>query len=105
MPAKKVPKQRSIQLPKSLAHWFQNREAVERLRQIVDDEHFRTAVATLKEEAGPTSSSLSTDVATNSQRMSWYAGYRDAFSDLEKLTKLPTNIKQTNDEWMHILNP
>lgn len=91
-----------VALPKPIEHWFLNPVAVQRLREIMEDEHFLTAIATLKEAAGPTSSSVSTDQTANSNRLSWYAGYRDAFSDLAKLTKIPARTKQTNDEWMHL---
>ena len=40
-------------------------------------------------------------------RHAWYAGYRDAFSDLHKLTKLQNtnNTQPTAEEWMHIQKP
>lgn len=92
----------AVALPKLLDHWFLNPESANRLRDILDDPVFQTAVATLKEAAGPTSLTLTTDQTANSNRLSWYAGYRDAFNDLAKLTKIPNNTKQTNDEWMHL---
>jgi hypothetical protein len=90
-------------LPLPLDRWFNDIKAVEELRQILDSPIFQTAVATLKEISGPTNASLSTPEA-NSLRLAWYAGYRDAFSDLEKLVKFPTNntTTTTNTEWTHI---
>ena len=89
-------------LPIPLDRWFNDIKSVEELRQILDSPAFQTAVATLKEISGPTNATLSTPEA-NSLRLAWYAGYRDAFTDLAKLTKLPTNpTTTTNTEWTHI---
>lgn len=93
---------KKIPLPVPLDRWFNDIKSVEELRQILDSPAFQTAVATLKEISGPTNATLSTP-ETNSLRLAWYAGYRDAFSDLAKLTKLPTTITPTtNTEWTHI---
>jgi hypothetical protein len=92
-------------LPKPLTQWFRDPVAIDRLREILDDPVFQTAVATIKEAAGPSARSMATNPQANNDRLHWYAGYRDAFEDLAKLTRLPTTPKQTKDEWMHIQNP
>jgi len=79
-------------------------QKVEELRNILNTESLQTAVAILKEIAGPTFAALQ-NPETNSQRLAWYAGYRDAFNDLEKLTKSPEHNKgnlSSLDEWTHI---
>lgn len=94
MASKKIP------LPVPLDRWFKDIKSIDELRTLLASEAYQTAAATLKEVAGPSFSSLSAD---NNLRHAWYAGYRDAFADLEKLTKLPaTTANQTNTEWMHI---
>ena len=79
-------------------------QKVEELRNILNTESLQTAIAILKEIAGPTFAALQ-NPETNSQRLAWYAGYRDAFNDLEKLTKSPehnTGNLSSLDEWTHI---
>ncbi len=94
-------------LPIPLNRWFKDVKKVEELRNILESETFQTAAATLKESAGQTFGSVTADSATNSTRHAWYAGYRDAFSDLHKLTKLKdtNNSKPRLEEWMHIQTP
>lgn len=94
-------------LPVSLDRWYSDIKAVEELRSMLESETLQTAVATLKEISGPTHSTISTP-DDNNLRFAWCAGYRDAFSDLIKLTKFPTTNKTqiTDTEWTHILpNP
>lgn len=90
--------------PIAIDKWFRDIKSVEELRNTLSNSSFQQAVAILKEVAGPSFASLrSTD--TDAQRLAWYAGYRDAFNDLEKLTKLPDNTKSnttTLNEWTHI---
>lgn len=70
---------------------------------VLNDPAFEQAVAILKEVAGPSFATLQ-DECTNNLRHAWYAGYRDAFNDLDKLTKLPTKQQKQSepDEWNHI---
>jgi|TARA_R100000700_G_scaffold4040_1_gene7152 hypothetical protein len=101
MPSKKKPT-----VPIKLEWWFKDIKAVTKLREIVEEPALQQAIAILKEAAGPTVSSIGTDPQENSHKLSWYAGYRDAFNDLEKLTKQPNSGQQpTIDEWNHIQNP
>ena len=96
MATKKTP------LPIPLDRWFNDIKAVEELRETLDSEAFQTAVAILKEISGPSHATLS-NADDNNLRFAWYAGYRDAFTDLFKLTKFPTTKTQTtNTEWTHI---
>jgi len=90
--------------PITLDRWFRDLQKVDELRNILNKESLQTAVAILKEIAGPTFASLQ-NPESNSQRLAWYAGYRDAFNDLEKLTKSPehnTGNLSSLDEWTHI---
>ena len=101
MPQKKKPT-----VPIKLEWWFNDIKAVSKLQEIVGEPALQQAIAILKEAAGPTVSSIGTDPQENSHKLSWYAGYRDAFNDLEKLTKQPNSGPQpTIDEWNHIQNP
>lgn len=95
---------KEIPLPVPLDRWFKDVKRIEELRAILDSPTFQEAAVSLKEVAGPSYNNLDPDSSTNSQRLAWYAGYRDAFADLHKLTKLRAN-KQTqpvNTEWNHI---
>jgi len=98
---------KEIALPVPLDRWFNDVKKIEELRTVLDSEAFQTASATLKEVAGPTYASVSTDAAANNGRFSWYAGYRDAFNDLYKLTRIQGNKPNPHqaEEWTHIQNP
>ena len=90
--------------PISINNWFNDLASVEELRATLSHTSFKQAVAILKETAGPSFNALQSP-EQNSQRLAWYAGYRDAFNDLEKLTKLPEDKKSnstTLNEWTHI---
>jgi hypothetical protein len=98
MPAKK-----KTTVPVKLEHWFNDLKSVTRLREIIDDPSLQQAIAILKEASGPTVTSLDTDPQANSHKLAWYAGYRDAFNDLEKLTHRPSTTKTNQpDEWTHL---
>ena len=98
MPAKK-----KAVVPIKLEHWFNDLKSVTRLKEILDDPTLQQAVAILKEASGPTVTSLDADPQANSHKLAWYAGYRDAFNDLEKLTNRPSNTKTNQpDEWTHL---
>ncbi len=93
---------KKIPLPVPLDRWFNDIKAIDELRQILGSDAFQTAVAILKEISGPTNATLSSS-ENNNLRLAWYAGYRDAFTDLEKLTKIPARTATTtNTEWTHI---
>ena len=94
-------------LPIPIDRWFNDVKKIEELREIMASETFQTAMATLKEVAGPSYGSIVGESETNSLRFAWYAGYRDAFADLYKLTKLDIKNKQPvlAEEWNHITNP
>jgi len=93
---------KKIALPVPLDRWFNDIKSVEELRAVLESESFQTAVAILKEISGPSHATLS-NADDNNLRLAWYAGYRDAFTDLAKLTKFPsTTTPTTNTEWTHI---
>lgn len=102
MPDAKKPKGKLIPLPVPLDRWFNDVKKIEDLRAILDTEAFQTAVAILKEVAGPTNSTISADAGTNSHRHAWYAGYRDAFNDLHRLTTPKQKPNTQPEEWSHI---
>lgn len=90
--------------PIAVSHWFQDLASVQELRETLQKSSFKQAVAILKEIAGPTFNTLQ-QTDQDAQRLAWYAGYRDAFNDLEKLTKLPEDKKSNTvnlNEWTHI---
>jgi len=90
--------------PIPISRWFQDSEQVNDLRKTLSDPSFQQAIAILKEIAGPSFNTLS-DVDNNAMRHAWYGGYRDAFNDLEKLTKYPEDKRNSSssfDEWTHI---
>ncbi len=90
-------------VPVDIEKWFANQVAVEELSNILKSDAFQQAVATLKEASGPSYSSLSQSTEQNNLRYAWYAGYRDAFADLEKLTKFRSSKSQNlSEEWGHI---
>lgn len=98
MATKKIP------LPIPLERWYNDIKAIEELREMLDSEALQTAIAILKEISGPSHATLSSS-DDNNLRLAWYAGYRDAFTDLAKLAKFPTTTKTqaTNTEWTHII--
>ena len=98
---------KDIPVPVPLSRWFTDVKRIEELRKVLDSEAFQTAAATLKEIAGPTYGTVGSDCTTNSNRLSWYAGYRDAFEDLHKLTRLQGTKKPSYqaEECKHIQTP
>lgn len=97
---------KNVALPIPINRWFKDVKRIEELRTVLDSEAFQTAVAILKDTAGPTFGSVVGDEKVNSNRHAWYAGYRDAFSDLHKLTKIQGNKPNvTPEEWTHIQTP
>ena len=98
MPAKKKPT-----VPIKLEHWFNDLKSVTELKELLDNPSLQQAIAILKEASGPTVTSLDPDPQANSHKLAWYAGYRDAFNDLEKLTTRPSATKPNHqDEWTHL---
>jgi hypothetical protein len=97
---------KKVPVPIPLDRWFNDVKKIEELRTILDSEAFQTATAILKEIAGPTNSTVSADANANNNRFAWYAGYRDAFNDLYKLTKFKNNEPAYQpEEWTHIQTP
>jgi hypothetical protein len=96
---------KNVALPIPIDRWFKDVKKIEELRTVLDSEAFQTAVAILKDTAGPSYGSIG-DAEANSHRHAWFAGYRDAFSDLHKLTKLQGNKPNVlPEEWTHIQTP
>jgi hypothetical protein len=96
-------KQKPIPLPKSLEHWYGDLVAVDRLRAVLEDPALQVAIATLCAAAAPSAIALAgTSGEQNAARLSWLAGYHDAFRDLVKLTRLPARATELPAEWSHI---
>lgn len=87
-------------IPKSLEHWYLDAKAVDDLRGILEEPSLQTAIATLLSAAAPTLGN-SLDAEANSLRLSWLAGYNDAFRDLVRLTIAPRR-NQDLESWAHI---
>tara|TARA_B100000530_G_scaffold148759_1_gene93337 strand:+ start:3536 stop:3835 length:300 start_codon:yes stop_codon:yes gene_type:complete len=96
---------KSITLPVPLDRWFRDVKRIEELRKIMGDPTLQEAIATLKEIAGPTYGTVTSEEHANSNRLAWYAGYRDAFNDLYKLTRSKGDIPKPAEEWTHIQTP
>tara|TARA_R100001443_G_scaffold54255_4_gene65723 strand:+ start:2568 stop:2870 length:303 start_codon:yes stop_codon:yes gene_type:complete len=95
-----------VPLPIPLDRWFKDVKRIEELREVLDNPSFQTAVAILKEITGPTLSGISPNNDENGQRFAWYAGYRDAFNDLFKLTRMKQDKPVIEpEEWTHIQTP
>jgi hypothetical protein len=94
---------KSVTPPVPVDRWFRDTVAVKELHDILETPTFQKAVAVLKEIAGPSFNTLQ-DCERNNTRLAWYAGYRDAFNDLHKLTKIrnPKTTSAHPDEWTHI---
>ena len=88
------------EVPKTLEHWYQDVVAVERLREIVADPVFRTAVATLLSAAQPTHRHLVAP-ESDARRLAWLAGYNDFADGLVTLTRRPLDQPKASDEWAH----
>lgn len=97
--SKKTPE---ITPPIQIEQWFMDLGLADRLRALLEDPTFKIAAATLKEAAGPSFSTLSPDPESNAMKQAWYAGYRDAFKDLQKLTHPKTGSTNLPTEWAHI---
>jgi len=96
-------KQKPITPPVPLDTWYRDVKTVEELRALLASDAFLKAAATLKELAGPSYNTLQ-DAESNGMRHAWFAGYRDALNDLNKLANTPTK-NQPNEivnEWTHI---
>ena len=93
---------RKMKPPIPIEQWFRDMAAPAELREMLDSDIFKLAAATLKESAGPTFATLSSDPEANAMKQAWYAGYRDAFQDLEKLTQPKTTKNKLPQEWAHI---
>ena len=95
---------KKLTVPIKLEHWFTDLQYVDGLRNLLEEPALQQAIAILKEAAGPSATTISANPQENSHKLSWYAGYRDAFNDLEKLTRRPNSGMPQPDEWNHIPN-
>ena len=93
---------KEIHLPVPLDRWFKDVKRTTELREVMGNKTLQEAVATLKEVAAPTYGSVTSDDSNNSNRFAWYAGYRDAFNDLHKLTHIKGEALKQPEEWSHI---
>jgi len=90
----------NITAPTTLARWYADREALEKLRAILHDPTFLKAVALLKNEAMPSGNRLKGEPQINNNAHAWLSGYCDAFNDLTKLVTIPATPNPTQlEEW------
>lgn len=108
MPVKKAssaPKKRAakeqITLPVPLNKWYADHNNVEQLRHILDNTHFRTACAVLRQQLKPTSTHLGTGDNALAIRHAYTAGFYDFEDHLHQLTVLPADRIET-PEWDYI---
>lgn len=94
------PFKKKTTLPMSLEHWFLNPTLATRLRELLEDEVFKTAVATLIQANLPTGLAKP-KFGTADERLAWLSGYNDFARDLVQLTK-PRNEHQELVPWGHI---
>jgi hypothetical protein len=97
-------------IPRSIERWFQDPVTVSRLREILSEDAFQIAQATLLDAALPSYASLNRPAENTAIRHAWLAGYRDALRDLQTLTVAPKGRGQDPlpEEWGHLsddLNP
>lgn len=110
MPAKKTsdaPKKRAVKdkiaLPVPLNKWYADHTNVEQLRLILDNPHFRTACAVLRQQLKPTSSHLVSNDNALAIRHAYTAGFYDFEDHLQQLTVLPADRIEI-PEWDYV-NP
>jgi hypothetical protein len=89
---------------RTLNRWFADTQLVEDIKQFLASRAFQIAVAVLKDATKPSFRNISFKSSEeNNIRIAWYAGYCDAFADLEKLGTAPTKKGQSEpEEWNHI---
>jgi ribosome modulation factor len=105
MSGTKLPQARTkVPIPRAIQRWYQDPITVSRLREILAEDAFQVAQATLLDAALPTYASLNRPAENNSLRHAWLAGYRDAMRDLQALTIAPASRAQNPlpDEWGHL---
>jgi len=91
-------------LPQSLDHWYKNPAFATELRELLESDIFRTAVATLQQANVPTGLPKPNAIGTPAERMAWLAGYTDFARDLVQLTK-PRDEHVELVPWGHIQPP
>lgn len=100
---RKNPTSTLIPVPRKLERWFQDPIMVSRLRELLSEEAFQVAQATLLDAALPTYAHLNRPNEENVLRHAWLAGYRDALRDLLALTVAPAaRNRDLPEEWAHI---
>jgi hypothetical protein len=88
-------------LPISLEQWYNNPAYASELRELLEKEVFRVAVATLLQANTPTGLPKISSPELAAERMAWLAGYADLARDLVQLTK-PRAEFQELVPWGHI---
>jgi hypothetical protein len=73
-------------IPMSLEHWYQNPTLATELRELLNKEVFKVAIATLTQANTPTGMPQN-KIGSAEERLAWLAGYNDLARDLVQLTK------------------
>jgi hypothetical protein len=89
-------------LPRPLERWFNDPILVTRLRELLGEDAFQIAAATLLDAAQPTFASLNRPAERNELRHAWLAGYRDAFRDLKAMSTARTPRAEDSGAWEHL---
>ena len=89
---------------KPLNRWYSSTVLVQQLKEVIETEAFKVAVAVLKNATKPTfRTTMRLTAEENASRYAWYAGYCDALDDLEKLGASPVGKPVADtEEWAHI---
>lgn len=100
--AKKAPEPKQAALPLPLKQWFVNAGNPLRLRELLDDPIFQTAVLTARDLGLPTGASVSTkDQHQLAVSHAYLAGFCDFVTVLKSLTVLPVD-PLNEDGWAYV---
>lgn len=100
--AKKAPEPKQAALPLPLKQWFVNTGNPLRLRELLEDTTFQTAVLTARDLGLPTGASVSTkDQHQLAVSHAYLAGFCDFLTVLRSLTVLPVD-PLNEDGWSYV---
>jgi hypothetical protein len=88
-------------IPQSLEQWHVSPSNAEALRELLSNEVFKLAVATLVQANQPTGLPTANTLGSPAERMAWLAGYTDFARDLVQLTKTRAEHQELVP-WGHI---
>lgn len=101
MPITNPFKKKKPTIPVSLDQWYANPTYATELRELLNNDTFRLAIATLMQANLPTGLPKANALGSAEERMAWLSGYSDLARDLVQLTK-PRAEHQELVPWGHI---